>query len=69
MRKTIIIFLNRFVCVGEAMLILALNCWLQVEQVNVVLVLALRSLSFLSASQILSFFIESCSFVDETSPL
>ena len=41
--------------------ILALNCRLQVEQVNVMdsaggpLILALRSLSFLSASQILSF--------------
>ena len=34
------------------------------------LVLALRSLRFLSASQILFFLIiESCSFIDETSPL
>ena len=57
--------------------ILALNCRLQVEQVNVMesaggpLVLALRSLRFLSASQILFFFTESCSFVDVdgTSPL
>ena len=50
-------------------------CRLQVEQVSIMesaggpLVLALRSLRFLSASQILFFFIESCSFVDETSPL
>ena len=43
-------------CVGETRPILALNCRLQVEQVNVMvsaggpLVLALRSLRFLSAS-------------------
>ena len=55
--------------------ILALNCRLQVEQVNIMdsaggpLVLALCSLRFLSALQILFFFIESYSFVDETSPL
>ena len=52
-------FLNRFVCVGEFRPILALNCRLQVEQINVVesaggpLVLALGSLRFLSASQFL----------------
>ena len=77
-------FLNRFICVGQFVFffflfltrpILALNCRLQKEQVNIMdsaggpLVLALRSLRFLSASQILFFFIESCSFVDETSPL
>ena len=50
--------------------ILALNCRLQIEQVSVMesaggpLVLALRSLRFLSASHIIF-----CSFVDETSPL
>ena len=54
---------------------MAINCRLQVEQVNVMesaggpLVLALPSLRFLSPSQILFFFIESCSFVDETTPL
>ena len=59
-------FLNRFICVGQFFLlltrpILALNCRLQVEQVNIMnsaggpLVLALRSLRFLSASQILFF--------------
>ena len=53
--------------------ILALNCRSQVNIMDSAggpLVLALRSLRFLSASQILFFFfIESCSFVDETSPL
>ena len=59
-------FLNRFICVGHFFLfltrpILALNCRLQVEQVNIMnsaggpLVLVLRSLRFLSASQILFF--------------
>ena len=51
--------------------ILALSCRLQVEQVNVMesaggpLVMALRSLRFFQLHR-LSFFTESCSFVDET---
>ena len=52
-------YLNDFLNIGCSFVlatnpILALNCRLQVEQVNVVgpLVLALRSLRFLSASQI-----------------
>ena len=68
-------FLNRFMCVKWLTRpILALNCRLQIEQVIVMesgggpLVLALRSLRFLSASQIL-FFLEIRPFVDETSPL
>ena len=59
-------FMNRFICVGQFFLfltrpILALNCRLQIEQVNIMdsaggpLVLALHSLRFLSASQILFF--------------
>ena len=59
-------FLNRFLCAGEFFWwltrpILALNCRIQVEQVGIMesaggpLVLALRSLRFLSASQILFF--------------
>ena len=54
-------FLNRFVCVVE-FFDGSLNCRMQVEQVNVIesaggpLVLALRSLRCLSASQIFFFF-------------
>ena len=54
-------FLNRFMCVGLTRPFLSLNCRLQVEQASVMdsaggpLVLALRSLCFLSASRILFF--------------
>ena len=54
---------------------MALICRLLVEQINVMvsaggpLVLALRCLRFVSASQILFFFIKNYSFVNETSPL
>ena len=61
--------------VASYLMILALNCRLQVEQVNVQefagdpLVLALRSLHFLLKLKDSLFFIMDCSFVGETAPL